>query len=114
MVATKNSKDLQRSCMETGPAGLRQAPSPAGLRQAPCPCYIVYMSYHSHMLRIPEKHFKKIPDSNLYGVREKTIIKSILNKLINNVYTLQMNQPQQSPSPLYIEYTFVFMNTLLT
>lgn len=44
MVATKNSKDLQRSCMETSPAGLRQAPSPAGLRQAPCPCYIVYMS----------------------------------------------------------------------
>lgn len=47
--------------------------------------------------------FKKIPDSNLYGVREKTMMKSILNKLINNVYTLQKSQPQQSSSPLYID-----------
>lgn len=42
------------------------------------------------------------------------MMKSILNKLINNVYTLQKSQPQQSSSPLYIDYTFVFMNTLLT
>lgn len=47
--------------------------------------------------------FKKIPDSNLYGVREKTMMKSILNKLINNVYTLQKSQPQQSSCPLYID-----------